>query len=106
LLIELTRGRDQNFNSNVRSNRRTFAAENEGPAQCNVVGEASLRMFIPVIPDEDDGESEFVSVSGSTLQTGLIHKKELRTWTKSKVQPSAPQVADRLKIQEIRVRHP
>jgi hypothetical protein len=63
-------------------------------------------MLCPVIPAEDDGESELVSVSGSTLQTGLIHKKELRTWTQIKVQTPAPQVADRLKLQEFRVGHP
>ena len=45
----------------------------------DVVRESSFRALNTVVPVENDGESELISNSGSTLQTGLINSEEIHT---------------------------
>jgi len=44
--------RNQNLNSNICSNRGTFATENQCAVQRNIAGESPLRAFRAVIPME------------------------------------------------------
>jgi hypothetical protein len=48
----MIRCRDQNFNSNIRSDWGALAAANQGTVQCNVACEAALCAFHAVIPME------------------------------------------------------
>jgi hypothetical protein len=66
-LGRMIRRRDQYLNSNVRSNWRTLAAENQRAIYCNVAGESALCVIRPVIPMEDDRESQSISHGISTL---------------------------------------
>jgi hypothetical protein len=43
---------NQNLNSNICSNRGTFATENQCAVQRNIAGESPLRAFRAVIPME------------------------------------------------------
>jgi hypothetical protein len=60
-LTTLIRRGYQNFNSNVRPDRRTLCAKDQGAIQSDVVREAPFRALHTVIPVENDGESKFVS---------------------------------------------
>jgi hypothetical protein len=60
--------RDQNFNSNIRSNRWASAGQNQCTIQRNIGGKAALSVVRPVIPVEDDWQSEFVSHGSPALE--------------------------------------
>jgi hypothetical protein len=59
--------RNQNLNSNVRSDWRASAAEDQRSVECDVAGEPSLHLLSSVIPVEDDGKSQLVPNFGSAL---------------------------------------
>ncbi|HEX3660336.1 MAG TPA: hypothetical protein VHU89_02835 [Acidobacteriaceae bacterium] len=63
----VVRGRDQNLNANVHSDRGTPAAEDQRPIHRDVVCEAPFRMFCLVHPVEDDGKAKPVSNGGPAL---------------------------------------
>jgi hypothetical protein len=60
--------RDQNFNSNICSNRWASAAQNQSTIQRNIGGKATLSVVRPVIPVENDRQSEFVSHRSPALE--------------------------------------
>jgi hypothetical protein len=92
----LIRRRDQNFNSNICSNRWASAAQNQCTIQRNIGGKAALSVVRAVIPVEDDWQSEFVSHRSPALEDW--------TWGHGRGQnrqvPAASQDAERWEINE------
>jgi hypothetical protein len=87
-----------NLNPNIRPNWRALAAEYESAVQCNVVGEAPLRVLHAVVPMENDRETKLVSHGRSPLQIILSCEKKIHTWAKIMVLVHVSQECDRLKI--------
>jgi hypothetical protein len=75
----LMRRRDKQFNSDIRPDWWGLGTEDQSTIQSDVVREASLCVLHPIIPVENDGESELVSSSASALQAGLTNWEEIHT---------------------------
>jgi hypothetical protein len=72
--------REQDFDPNLRSNWWARSTEDEDPVQRNIVGESPFCSFCAINPVEDDGKSEVVSNSGSSLHTAPSEEEKMHTW--------------------------
>jgi len=92
----LVRRRDQDLNSDVCSDRRTPAAQNQRAVQRDVRGEAAFGVLHPVVPMEDNGQPQFVSHGSSALEDW--------TWGHGRRQnrqvPASQQDAERWEVYE------
>jgi hypothetical protein len=61
------RRRNQDLDSNIRSDWRASSAEDQRSVESDVAGEPPLHLFSPIIPVEDDGESQLVPNFSSAL---------------------------------------
>jgi len=102
-LAAFVRRRYQHLDSNICSNRRASAAEDQRSIKCNVVREAALRVLCPIAPMEYDGQLELVSNSRSALQNRFSHQQKSRTCAESTAYASTPQVTIRLENQRSEV---
>jgi hypothetical protein len=87
----LARRWNQDFNSNICSNRWASAAENQRAVQCNISREAAIGLLRPVIPMEDHWQSQFVSHRSSTLDNEIWGHGS----SQSRQPPDAQQDAER-----------
>jgi hypothetical protein len=60
------------FDSNIGSNWRASAAKDESAIQRNIARKSALGVFPPVIPMEDDRQSESVSHRGPAFGGGIL----------------------------------
>ena len=66
----LIEGREQNFNPNVGSDGRAFAANDERSIPCHVSGKPALCVVGLITPMEDDGQAQLVARRRSRLRDG------------------------------------
>lgn len=70
---------NQDFDSNLRAEGWTIRAEDQRTIPGNIVREAALRVLFPVIPVENDRESQLVSNCGAALENGLNDLEKMHT---------------------------
>jgi len=71
LFIPVTRGRNENFDSNVTPNGRASCAKDESAIYCNVVCEATFCVLPRIIPMKDHRQREPVPNCGPPLRCSL-----------------------------------
>jgi hypothetical protein len=94
----LIRRGNKDFNSNIRSDRRTITAEDQRPAESNVTCETACRVLASVVPMKDDGQLQLVPHRSPPLERASETMAVSHTWDQPTALPIALQAADCLKI--------